>query len=118
MMWFLVIVVLCCTGVFGAYLIYILERRGESLHNGGVMVEVKRFRCFYGLHAWYTDRAWFSSVTRCKLCDAVEDEDDLRRLEYERELWDKESELRHIGFDDSRQLVAIKLLEWDRRQSL
>lgn len=118
MVWILVGMVLLVLVFVGRYVIYRQKCRWESRHNGGDMVTCRPFKCFYGLHQWYLDAAQFTAVSRCNYCDATQNALALRRLEYERGLWDKEAKVRGISFKDSKKLIAIKLSEWDRQQEL
>jgi hypothetical protein len=66
--------------------------------------------CRLGLHKWYFDSAWFSTVERCNFCHRVSDEQDAATVEMERELWKRCAE-DGLSFDDSLPVVARGLLD-------
>jgi hypothetical protein len=65
---------------------------------------VRKILCFLGFHSWYSDSAFFYSVTRCNYCPTVDDENRLRRLEWERKLWEEEGEK---GGDHAETLLKV-----------
>lgn len=113
MKWFLVIVVLFAVVFIGRYGLYRLCSSRGWRWNGDLISRPKGITCFYGLHSWYTDSAMFSSASRCNYCDAAEDEDDLRRLEYERELWENEARTPGFSSEASQTRIALKMSAWD-----
>lgn len=75
-------------------------------------------RCVLGLHSWYTDSAWFSSAERCRNCDGAQDEQEMSRLESERQIWAEVKEVEGISFEDAQLQVAVRLSEWESMSRL
>lgn len=57
------------------------------------MAKNVRLLCKLGIHQWFTDGAMFSSVRRCNLCPAVDNERDAAELCRERGLWEQYGDL-------------------------
>lgn len=77
------------------------------------MTEVNNLKspllCKLGIHRYYYDAAYFSQAQRCTRCGDYKNKYQQQRLEYERSLWDQQTD---IDFQIARDNIAVKLVAY------